>query len=577
MAALPRDAAPVYPAELTPLLDLVPNEGDHFVVMRDPAAVLRLFDELFGVVGPSVLAKEGATQEVLDAKAGLEAVGKLRDALIAAKVDLDKGVVFLEESDTFLYATASDDPSAINAALRAVAVDDIEFPPCVEVAAMPGFAACGPDDAVAKALKPGKHGAAFRAEFEAALTGFDLEHGNLLFRVGGPGGSVLGAVATPPGRVHVVVGLSAVAKELGKYLVAKKPAGLGMVAPGASFLWMQLSMDAFADAIAQSPIPIANVTDSLTGELLVGGVEGSVVAGFAGVSDPFPASGLVSLAGLQSDAIAEQLPPGSTVAVKPVELSSGSTPALQVEVAMDEANAALADSLGVSPKAFGFSAGSYAGVLVGGDAPAVKAVAEYEPGTALPSGLPGNLAHALASGDVAFAFYAPVDAMQEASIRASLGSALAAASTSEGVDTQIVDIVYDLLSPFSSLSMWFSHPNDHRVLHVSIESFGDGVTAEGKAALDTLAKVVGGGDAAKEYAALASAYPSSPRASRYALRAGTKAEGGGRVAMSSATMFGIVAGITVPAFTKYVERARAASEELSAAKQAAIEAAEEAR
>ncbi len=568
-----------YAAALEPLLDLVPGENDYYIALRDPAALLRLFDAFAGTAAPAVLKRFAGATEVDEALVILEEISKLRDALIEAKVDMDKGVLFLEESGALVYGTASADPSALKMALKAVGVKDTDLPPtCVAPAAMPGFAACGDDEAVLKALSPGKHGASFVVAFQDSLTGFDVEHGNALFRLKGPKGPVLGAVSTPPGRMHVVVSLADVGEELGKYLVAAKPDALGMLTPGAAFIWAKVSLAAFAEQIAAAPGPVGNVTKTLTGEMLVGGVKGTAGAMLVGVNDPFPASGLVSLAALQADMLTAQLPPGSTVKVEPIEVGGSTTQALHVKFAIDEAGQKMVEALKLEPSAYGFSAGKYAGAVIGASEDAVKTVASYEPTAPAMEGVPGNLAAALRSGETAVAFYLPFDALQASEVRETLQAAVASAPGGEFADPKIISAAYDAVSPLSSVAIWLTHPEQARVLHVSVESFADATTPEGKEALAALGKVIAGADSAQTYAALAAAYPSSPRALRYQVRAGQLEGGVGPVAMSASFLLGLVAGVTVPAFVKYIDRSRAAAEatdeEISAAKAAALRAAE---
>ena len=564
-----------YAAALEPLLDLVPGEDDHFIVLRDPSAVLKLFDAFVGAATPSVLARFTDEADVGEARVVLEEIAKLRDALIEAKVDLDAGMVFLEGPGAIVYGTASEEPTALKVALKAVGVKDTDLPPtCVAPPAMPGFAACGDDEATLMALTPGKHGASFRSAFEDRLTGFELERGNALFRLKGPEGPVLGAVATPPGRMHVAVSLADVAQELGKYARSGKPDALGMLSPGAAFIWGRVELASFQEQIDQAPPPVKNVAGTLTGEMVMGGVEGSAGAVLFGVNDPFPASGLVSLAALQSEMIQSQLPEGSTVKVEPVEAGGTKTQALHVTMAVDAQSQKMVDALGLEPSAWGFSAGKYAGAVLGGKVEAVQAVAAYEPGDVALEGVPANLARALRSGDVAFAFYLPFDALQAATIRDTLQAAIAAAPGAEVADPEIVAAAYDIVSPLSSVAVWLSHPADDRVLHVSIDAFADATTDEGKDALEALGKVIAGADPAETYGALAARYPASARSLRYRVRAGNVEGGVGPAAMSASFLLGAVAGITVPAFTKYVERSRAAAEELSAAERALMQAGE---
>lgn len=572
-AAAVADAPVEYAAALEPLLDLVPGADDHFIALRDADALLRLFDAFVGVTTPSVLERFSDNTDVKEARVVLEEIAKLRDALIAAKVDLDKGVLFLEGPGALVYGTASDDPTAIKVAMKAVGVKDSDLPPtCVAPPAMPGYAACGEDKAVLESLTPGKHGAAYVTAYNERLTGFELERGNAFFRLEGPSGPVVGAVATPPGRIHVAVSLSDVGQELGKYLGSGKPESLGLLSPGAAFVWTKVQLSAFEEQINAAPGPVQNVAGTLTGEVVAGGIRSSAGGMFVGVNDPFPASGLVSLASLQADMIKSQLPENSDVKVEPVEAGGTTTQALHVTFGLDESGKKMVDTLALEPSAWGFSAGKYAGFVMGATEEAVKAVASYEPKAAPLTGVPANLSNAMQSGDVALAVYLPFDALQAATIRSTLMDAIAAAPGPKLAEPKLIEAAYDAVSPLSSFSLWLTHPNKERVLHISVESFADATTDEGKDALEALGKVIAGADAKTTYAALAAKHSSSPRAYRYQVRAGDIEGGVGPAAMSASFLLGAVAGITVPAFTKYVERSKAAAEELSAAEQALIEA-----
>ena len=571
--SIPAEPAVDYAAELEPLLDLVPGDDDHFIALRDADALLRLFDAFVGVTTPSVLERFSDNPDVGEARVVLEEIAKLRDALIEAKVDLDKGVLFLEGPGALVYGTASDDPTAIKVAMKAVGVKDSDLPPtCVAPPAMPGYAACGEDEAVLKALAPGKHGSAYVTAYSERLTGFDLERGNAFIRLEGPSGPVMGAVATPPGRIHVAVSLADVGQELGKYLGAGKPESLGLLSPGAAFVWTKVQLSAFKEQLESAPGPVQNVAGTLTGEVVAGGIQKSAGGMFVGVNDPFPASGLVSLASLQTDMIKSQLPENSDVKVEPVEVGGTTTQALHVTFGLDESGKTMVDTLKLEPSAWGFSAGKYAGFVIGATEEAVKGVASYEPKASSLSGVPGNLSTAMQSGDVALAIYLPFDALQAATIRSTLMEAIAAAPGPQLAEPKIVEAAYDAVSPLSSFSLWLTHPEKERVLHISIESFADATTDEGKDALEALGEVIAGADPKATYAALAAKHSSSPRAYRYRVRAGDIEGGVGPAAMSASFLLGAVAGITVPAFTKYVERSRAAAEELSAAEQALIQA-----
>ncbi len=573
---LPPEPAVNYAAELEPLLDLVPSADGHFIAVRDPDAALRLFDAMVGVATPTVLTRLSKRDpDIGEARVVLEEVAKLRDALLAAKVDLDKGMVFLEEQEALVYGLASDDPSAIKVALAAVGVKDGDLPPtCVAPPAMPGFAACGDDEAALKALTPGKHGAALASGFESALPGFDVARGNAFLKLSSES-DVRMALATPPGRMHVVMGFGEVAKELDKYVEAGQPDALGLLAPGAAFVWGRVKMSGFEQELAGAPAPAQNVIGTLTGEMFAGGTPDAAGALLLGVNDPFPASGLVGLASLQADTLEAQLPEGSVVEVVPVEAGKTTVSTFHVRFALDEAGKAAAELLGVSPDSYAFSAGKYAGAVVAAKPDAVERVAGYDGSAPQLEGVPGNLAKSLLAGEVAFATYIPLDALQSASVRKVFADAMGSTQGLDAPDPELVEAAYDMVSPLSSFAFWMTHPAKERVLHVSIDAFADATTDEGKDALEALGKVVAGSDPKATYGALAAKYPTSPRTLRYKVRANEVEGGVGPAALSASFLLGGVAGVSIPAFTKYIDRARAAQEELSAAA-AGVEAAREA-
>jgi len=560
-----------YAAALDPLLDLVPAQDDSFIAVRDAGAALELFDAFVGVATPPVLKRFSGDPDTAQVRAVLEQIAGLRDALVGAKVDLGKGMLFLEDDGVLIYGTASDDPSAIKVVLEAMGSGELPEH-CVAPTSMPGYAACGDDEAVLAALQPGKHGATLRASFEGALEGFTLDDGNALFRLDAPTGPVYGAIATPPGRMHVVVGLRDVAKELGKYVAGGEPKALGLLGRDGAFIWANVNLAGFEEQLSQVPAPMQNVADTLTGEVFVGGTEGSPGAMLVGVNDPFPASGLVSIASMQMDALRAQLPEGSTIEVEPIDVGGASIPALHLQWALPDADIATMKALGMQPEGWAFSAGKYAGGVFGGSSSAVTSVAGYEPAVPSLDELPTNLAAALRSGDVGFALHLPFDALQQPRVRKEAQAALASGGggINPSIDPKFLLAAYDIASPLSSHSMWLASPADARVLHVSFEAFGDASTDEGRAALEAVGKVAAGGSAEAIYGALADAYPSSPRSHRYALRAGRVELS--PAAMSASFLLGVTAGVSVPAFTKYVERAEAAQAEVTAAQKAMIQA-----
>ncbi len=554
-----------YAAPLEPLLDLVPQAQGHFVAMRDPSSLLDLFDAWVGTMVPKVLPKLDSSAELGDVLATLDGVAKVRDAFIDAKVDLDRGFLYLEDQEVLVYATASDDPSAIKVALKAAGLGADALPPtCVALPKMPGFAGCGDDTAAIRELAPGNHGAAFKTEMAAALPGFDLERGNVLVRLDARGNTLLAAVATPPGQAHVVAGLGKIATELGSYLQAGPAPALGLLETGSAFVWARGSFDAFEAQIKAAPGPVGTVVDTLTGEFFAGGLrDPGGVAVLAGVNDPFPASGLVSLASLQIDALKPQLPPDSIVEVIPVDLGATKVQAVHFSLSSDAQGAQLADSMGFVSEGFGFSAGQYAGFVAGGGAELVKSVAGFD-ASAQPLGLVGvpvALSNALRRGEVAAATHIPFDALHSGKLRTSFSEALKLVpeETISMSPTELPEVVLGLLSPLSSVSWWLTHPSEERVVHVMVQGFSDTETDEGKAAAAALLKIVDGADPTSVYGELAKAYTDSPRATMYQARAGTDVRRTNTAAITTSFLLGGLAGVAIPAFTKYVERSKAAA------------------
>lgn len=550
------DAPVNYSAPIEPLMDLVPSKDGHFVLIRDPTALLGVFDAALQTTAPAMVKRisEGKGARFDELRAVLEGVASFRDALLEVKIDLSKGMLLLEDEQAIIYATGNDDPSALKVALKAAGVDTKSLPPsCVAPPAMPGFAACGEVEAVLLGLTPGKHGKALRTEFEGALKGFDVLRGNAFIRLDASGKPMLASIATPPGEAHLVVGLRDVAPELGKYLEAGRPDALGLLQPEAAFVWGRVAMGAFEEELKSAPGPAQNVAGTLTGEFFMGGLrDARALVGLLGVNDPTIASGVVALASLQKEALQAELPPESLVEVQPIEVGDETVQSLHIKVGLDEAQTKQLESAGVQPEAYGFAAGKYGGVLLGAGADAVKQVAAYKGGTLDSSTPPAGLRRALSKGDAAFAAYLPFDPLQSASVRNLLQQAMLEQ------DPELARIApgFDFFSPFSALSFWLTHPADARVLHISVQSFAETSTEEGKAALEALAKVLEGGDAAQIYGALAAAYPDSPRVHRYRVRATKEDAELDPAALSSAFIMGMFAGVTIPAFMDYVDMSR---------------------
>ena len=118
-----------------------------------------------------------------------------------------------------------------------------------------------------------------------------------------------------------------------------------------------------------------------------------------------------------------------------------------------------------------------------------------------------------------------------------------------------IDIVYAVASPVSSLTVWSAGEREQPTLRIAVRGFGDTSSEEGRAAQAARAEVdAKRADAATAYGALVTSFADSPRVHAYRARAGLDDGKGGAVAV-----FGVLAAIAVPAFTKYLERSKEAA------------------
>jgi hypothetical protein len=78
----------------------------------------------------------------------------------------------------------------------------------------------------------------------------------------------------------------------------------------------------------------------------------------------------------------------------------------------------------------------------------------------------------------------------------------------------------DIISPVASATMWTSHHDGVMQMHFAVQGIGHRADGEGKAALDAVIAVAGGGDPAELWGALASKHPDSPHGPSYKSRSG---------------------------------------------------------
>lgn len=565
--ALP-DVKVEYATSLDTILDQLPAGSEEFVLMRDPSAALDLFDSLVGSHLDTFKKEFEALGPAGQIETLVSGMGAMRLEFSKKAIDFDKGMLFSLKDEALIFA--SENPNAFKDFLTAVSFGKADLPEhCVAPAKMPGYAACGDDKAKLEALAAGNEGKKHVESLGKALEGTDLKRANVVgaAKPDDAMAPILFSVETAGGAVHLAMTNLPGITEGTDFMASGAAPALGLLDSKSAFIWGRVNMEKFAKDIASAPPPIGPVAKTFTGELFLGGVGGTGgLAVLAGVTDPFPASGLVALAGTQLNAIPKELPDGSTVDVKVEQVDAGGTKVGTVHAVLG-GNSQLAKlkELGMTPELFGFAAGQYVAVTIGSTSDVVGKVAAFE-GTEASSNalaqMPNALSRSMAAGDVAFAMHLPMDGMQTKAVREYFYSALQAMPKEQlaGSDAeQLSRLMIGGVAPFSAFSAWLSHPEaSGGVVHVVVQAFGDVSSEEGKAANDAVIKIAGGADPVATYGALAKAYPDSSRAQSYQERAG-EAKGSVASPMTSAFVLGVLAGVSVPAFNKYIERSKAGS------------------
>ena len=559
------EAPIVYPIAIEPLLDLVPADEKIFVAVRDPKLALSLFDAyvLQQVDALLPVAAQGDAELAAEQKKMRTVVETLRSKLENGAIDPSKGLLFLERGQTVIHAAA--DPQTLPRMLAELGSDEIPKH-CAAIEGAEGYVACTVDEAVlAEVTKPAKQGSALRQSIGELQSGVDLERANVLARIETPAGPIGVTVATTTSQTHVAVSLGDLAQPVGAALAARKSEVLGLVAPGSAFIWGQANMESFGPELASQGPPISTVGGTLTGEVLFGGLDSGGMALLAGVDDPYPAAGLISMASLQLDAVPKELDDGTKVAVAMQKLDVAGKEAQVLHVTLsDSPQVATLNKFGYAAEVFGFSAGKLAGIVFGGKLDSVQRTATFAGGGATAdhlARLPVPFARSLQTGTAAFAMHLPLDGLQAPTMAEQLAEAfaMAAAETPMGLEPpRMANAVLTALAPYTSLSVWMTHPAKERVVHLLIDGFIDVGNDEGKAASEAIVAIAGGADRKATYAALASSHPTSARALSFKARTGddpAALASGMTVAFTS----GVLAAIAVPAFQSYIEASRAAA------------------
>ena len=549
------EAETSYPTELDPLLDLVPAGSPVLVVVRDVDDLLAVAEATLGAVDSPLraIATAAGGSEAADVARVLDGYKTLQTGMRGADFAIDKGMVVADVGGegVVIYGTAN--PTALPTLLRMIGAEGDDLPDdCKAVDTAPGYAVCASTPETLAKYAPGKEGAAVRSKLGERLGSKEVDRANVLAHIAqdpDPGKHVTFGMATTPGLVHFTVGLAQAPEELGKFLSAGQSPALGLVSPGSGFYWAKLDSSAISSTPAAGEPMVGNVLKTLTGEVMLGTLaDPAALVMLAGVSDPGPAGGLIGLASLQASSLPKTLPDGSSLEVGTETLSIGGkdTQVLHAKLKPAAEQAEMITKMGLVPEAWLFSAGGYAGVVLGADKAAVEKVVTHSGagmGSEAVHALPKPLAQGLVDNEVALAMHLPIDGLQSPQLAEAFEKVAAQVPTSElppGVTaSQIMSFARAMISPISGLSVWMGPPKDRLVVHVAVSIMGDPRTEEGKAALAAMATVAGGGDAAVAWGDVATKYAGSDRHTAYQARAGTRSDG----AIASAAMLGVVAGV----------------------------------
>jgi len=568
------DAEASYPIELDPLLDLVPEGSEEFLVIRDIDDLLAIGEGTLTPIGPSLRSFAAAAEaggSSPDAKANvakvLDGFQTLTTSLRGSEFSIDKGLVMsdIDGDKVVIYGTGT--PDALPTLGRALGLDsDNPRDACTAIEAAPGYAICAEDEATLSKYVPGKAAAVLQTKVSEQIDEADVSRANVLGRVGRDEGKpVVFAIATPSGLLHLTVGIPEAPEEFTRLLGSGQSPAIGLAAPGSAFYWAQLDPAALAEQAASGPFMMKGMLTSMTGELFMGtlATPESLVM-LAGVSDPGPAGGMVALAGTQLDKVPTSLPDGSSLEVKLETLTVGGADTQVLHGTMTPAGQTkeIFESMGLTPEAWMFSVGGYAGIAIGGGKKVVETIASYRgggPSSEAAKAMPKPLAQGLVDRKVSVAMHMSLDGLQSPQTSETMDAMLEEIPTDglpPGLSAeQLIDMVRTGMAPISGTSFWMAPPKDHMVIHVAFSLLGDPRSEEGKAALTALSRVAEGGDAGAIYGALAAAYPGSDRRAAYQTRAGTSTTG----VLSTAALLGAMAAIAIPAFVKYSERSKAAA------------------
>lgn len=566
-ASLP--TTPSYPAGLDALLDLVPADVSSYMIVRDPGAFVHGATWLVEAERAPIDGFMGLVSRK-DPKADRgEQVRKFLDnygafvAALTGGVQLERGAVVYQHDDAGVVLFHATDPDALKKALAVIGIESKAEFQCKAVAEPSGVVACSELPAAITGFASGKAASKRREELAKAIPGTDLERANLI-GIAGDAEKVVWTVESMPGRLELGVQFAGVPAEARRFAAAGPASALEAVSPGATFVWGRVDMAALEPMIASVPSPFQNVVKSLTGEYLIGATEDPIaLVVLAGATDPAPFRGAMAMMMLGMGEGKKELPDGGTLEVKLENVDVGGSPTQVVHAtAAGRPEIAQMTDLGMQPEAFAFAGGRWIAATLGADAKIVDKIAGLAgagPSDALLATLPPGLAGSLRDGKTAFAIHLALDGLHTAATRQAFDRAFAAMpKTGDAPNAEDLRHFMGLLAPISSMSVWMTWNEIGPQAHLALQGFSDPSTDAGKAAQAALLEVGKGGDPAAVYGALATKFADAPRAASYRVRAGETANSM-MSSMSSVMLVGILAAVAIPAFTKYIERSKAAA------------------
>jgi outer membrane biosynthesis protein TonB len=518
---------------LDALLELVPDAGTEFAIVRDASVLVDYAEEAGRFLDGPMAKLQADPDPPRDLKEMIEGFNEFQKARTAgvgmvktAGIKLDQGIAIVGGGKKEVTVYAADNPNALIDFIKAVDEAEAAKITCKKLEEKPGYNACSEDKAAVEAFKPKGDPAALRKALTEALPGIDLEKVNMVAH-GKEGGDVFVAVTTTPGLVSMAV--SGKSPQLQAATAMLKPTSaklLAAVQPGAGFMWWNGDMSkASALAGGNTPPPLNNLVSKLTGEVLIGGsVEPAAIMMQASINDATAFSGLVDMAMAGKEDVPPEVPnvPGSKVVYEQADLTVAGAPAKALHVAVTDVPEAhiLSSQTGLGLEGWMFAAGDKATLALGPGADTVAKLAERSgnigPGAA--AALPPALAESLAKNEVSFVVHLPVDALHGPVVRKLVTSAL---KNVPDAKPEQLKAGIAMFSPISTLTGWIAHRGDQPVVFIAIQGIGNRATNEGKAALDAAHAVADGADPATAFSGMAATYANSPRVSAYQARAGT--------------------------------------------------------